>query len=111
MSESKRHEDWQKRNSLTYRQDYTENLLKMFEITRYNFVMDKYGGLALLIECGVKTYRIEVNDEKELVEVYKKTICRNGQKHPKEYFNFTKGFKFDGIYLSLKFIKDDSIWL
>lgn len=99
---------WFKVNSFDNNEEYTEKVLKKFDIKKYHFVIDQYGCLALLIELGMNSYRIEADIDNCEMIIKKKNIRRLGQKHPKEYMREIKKFDKDAIYESIKFVKKDS---
>lgn len=99
---------WYERNNFDDNNDYARKVLEKFDIKRYHFVSDGYGCLALLINLGVNSYRINVNYDDSLMEVYKKIYRRTAQRHKKEYMKLVKTIETDGIYNSIKFIKRDS---
>ena len=103
------HSKWFERNNFEENMDYTLKVLLKFDIRKHHFVNDSYGNLALLIDYGINSYRIETNDSTSEVEIYKKCIRRTGQRHPKEYLKLIKTFKIDCIYESIKFVHHDSV--
>lgn len=99
---------WFDRNNFDTNKEYALKVLEKFDIKKYYFVIDLYGNLALLIDLGLNTYRIEVNDDNKVLEIYKKLIRRAGQRHKKEYLKLVKTVDKDCIYSSIRWIKNDS---
>ena len=98
---------WFDRNNFRTNEEYTIKVLDKFDIKKYHFVNDAYGCLALIIDLGLNTYKIETNRDCSTLEIYKKLIKRTGQKHPKEYLKLVS-IDRDSIYSSIRFVKNDS---
>lgn len=103
-----RSSSWFDRNNFDDNKEYTIKALDKFDIKKYHFVNDSYGCLALLIELGLNSYRIEVNYDDKVFEIYKKLVRRTGQRHAKEYLKLTKTFDRDCIFNAIKWVKHDS---
>ena len=99
---------WFRLNNFDDNLEYTKKVLRKFNIDKYHFVNDGYGGLALLIEIGLNSYRIEVDMDRCEMIIKKKRLRRIKAKHPKEYMDVIKKFTHDGIYESIRFVEFDS---
>ena len=104
------HSGWFDRNNFRTNEEYTIKVLDRFDIKKYHFESDGYGGLALIINLGLNTYKINISRDYSSLEIYKRLIKRTGQKHPKEYLRLIN-IDRDGIYSSIKWIKNDSVKL
>jgi hypothetical protein len=91
--------------------DYTLKVLEKFNIKKYHFVTNMYGQSALIIDIGLNSYRIDIEDYLCEMVIMKKIIVRKAQRHPKEYWVEIKRFKTDCIYCSIREVKNDSIGL
>lgn len=100
---------WLKRHSFDLNMDYTEKILRKFNIVKYHFGAGEYGHSALIIDHNLGSYRIEVDDIKEVMIVKKKMYKRMGQKHPKEYMEVIGTYSSDCIYDSIKTVVRNSI--
>ena len=104
------HSGWFDRNNFRTNEEYTIKVLDKFDIKKYHFTNDAYGCLALIIDLGLNTYRIEINRDCSTLEIYKKLTRRTGQRHVKEYLRLVSMDR-DGIYNTIKWIKNDSVKL
>lgn len=100
-------ERWFRKNSFEYNQDYTEKILSRFNITKYNFTYNKSGVLDLLIQSGLKKYKIIIDKQECLTKVYRCEV-RCFSKYTKENMKLKKTFGNDCIYESIKWVSKDS---
>lgn len=98
---------WLNRNSFENNQEYAEKVLNRFCIKKYHFAYSN-GGLSLLVEQGLKKYKILVNEDKCLMEIYRCDVHVNFTKHTKENMILRKIFDDDCIWNSIKWIAKDS---
>ena len=98
---------WFKRNNFGDNQDYAEKILQRFNIQKYHFAYDN-GELALLIEQGLKKYKIIIDKDKGLMEIYRCEVHPNFTKYTKENMMLKKTFNDDCIWNSIKWIAKDS---
>lgn len=101
-------ERWYKLNNFEDNQDYTEKILKKFNLQKYHFSYDKYGNLSLLIENNLKKYRIVIDDVELVFKIYRCEVHNNFEKHTKENMVLKKKFSDDCIYNSIKWISKNS---
>ena len=98
---------WYHRNNFSDNIEYAEKVLKRFNISKYHFAYDN-GELALLIEQGLKKYKIVVNEDSCLMEIYRCDVHANFNKYTKENLVLKKTFNDDCIWNSIKWIAKDS---
>ena len=98
---------WFDRNNFEDNQDYTEKVLKRFNIQKYHFAYDS-GELALLIEQGLKKYKVVIDKNDYLMKIYRCEVHLNFTKHTKENMMLKKTFNDDCIWNSIKWIAKDS---
>lgn len=101
-------ERWFQLNNFDTNQDYTEKILKKFNLQKYHFVYDKYGNLALLVEQNLKKYKIVVDEVDLSLKIYRCDVHNNFEKHTKENMSLKKKFYNDCIYNSIKWISKNS---
>lgn len=70
-------------------QELIEKLLRKFKIEKYNFINNGYGDYDILIEYGLYTYKLELNEIEELLYIYRKSSFRND----KGYLEYNKPYK------------------
>ena len=98
---------WIKRNNFENNQEYAEKVLKRFNIEKYHFAYEQ-GDLVLLVEQGLKKYKIKINKNNCLMEIYRCDVHVNFTKHTKENMMLKKAFNDDCIWNSIKWIAKDS---
>lgn len=98
---------WLKRNNFSDNSDYAEKVLKRFNIGKYHFAYDN-GELALLIEQGLKKYKVIVDENECSMKIYRCDVHVNFSKHTKENLVLKKTFNDDCIWNSIKWIAKDS---
>ena len=101
-------ERWLRLNNFEDNQEYTEKLLKKFNLGKYHFVYDRYGNLSLLIENNLKKYKVIVDDNDLSFKIYRCDVHNNFEKYTKENMIFRKEIKEDCIYNSIKWIAKNS---
>lgn len=99
--------NWFKMYNFEDNEERTIKVLNKFGIEKYHFVADN-GTLALLIEKGLNSYRIELNDYDNEMLVLKKQVRRKAQRHTKEYMRIVARFDNDCIYNSIRFCALDN---
>lgn len=77
--------NWINFGSSSKNEEYIEKLLQKLKLTQYNFTFGSYGELDLYVSHNLNTYKIIVNELKEVLVIYKKSIYRKAQKNKKEY--------------------------
>lgn len=100
--------EWYKLHNFSDNMNYCRKVLSKFDIHKYHFVNDGYGGVALLIELGLNSYRVEIDIDNCKMIIKKKQTRRMGQKHPKDYLKVVMAFNKDAIYNSIKWISLDN---
>lgn len=100
-------ERWYKRNNFEDNQEYAEKVMQRFFIKKYHFSYDCYGFLSLLIEQGLKRYKVVVNCSTCKHEIYRCEV-HNFAKYTKENMVLKKTFDDDCIWNSIKWIAKDS---
>jgi hypothetical protein len=98
---------WYDRNNFSDNIEYTEKVLNKFNIEKYHFAYDN-GELALLIERGLKKYKVVISQNKCVVEIYRCEVHLNYGKYTKENMVLKKSFQDDCIWNSIKWIAKDS---
>ena len=98
---------WYELYSPKKNEEMIEKLLNKFELDKYNFVMNNYGDYDLMITYGLFSYKLHIDDRKELLYIYRKSLINGGGKFCKEYFKPCKQFHNDVWYNSIKYIKKD----
>ena len=101
-------ERWIKRNNFEENQDYTEKVLKKFNLSKYHFIYDKYGNLSLLVENNLKKYKVIIDFSTLSFKIYRCDVHNNFEKHTKENMTLKKEIKEDCIYNSIKWIANNS---
>lgn len=99
--------NWYELYSPKKNEETIEKLLKKFELEKYNFVMNNYGDYDLMITSGLYSYKLHLDEKKELLYIYRKSLLNGGGKFCKEYFKPCKQFHNDVWYNSIKYIKKD----
>lgn len=98
--------NWESRNNLETNQEYLEKVLKRFDIDKYHYIYTN-GEVSLIIEKNLKKYKVLVNNQKRVLEVYRCDVHSSFAKHTKENFKFKTSFKDDCIWNSIKWIYKD----
>lgn len=98
---------WYERNNFSDNIEYTEKVLNKFNIEKYHFAYDN-GELSLLIESGLKKYKVIVDELECLIKIYRCDVHVNFGKHTKENLVLKKTFNDDCIWNSIKWIAKDS---
>ena len=98
---------WFSPNSFSDNYDYAEKVLKRFNLDKYHFAYDS-GELSLLIESGLKKYKVIVDELECLMKIYRCDVHVNFGKHTKENLVLKKTFNDDCIWNSIKWIAKDS---
>jgi len=101
--------NWYNRHNFEDNMDYTLKLLEKFNIKKYHFVTDMYGGTALLIEIGLNLYRIELDRTVCEMVIKKRNVKRRSSRHPKTYMDEVKRFKKDCIFEVCKWCSQDGV--
>jgi hypothetical protein len=108
MNQSVKEKRWFRRNNFEDNQEYTEKVLQRFNINKYHFAYDAYGVLSLLVENGLKKYKVIVNQDICEHEIYRCDVHVNFSKYTKENMVLKKKFNDDCIWNSIKWISKDS---
>lgn len=98
---------WYERNNFSDNIEHTEKVLNKFNIEKYHFAYDS-GELSLLIESGLKKYKVIVDELECLIKIYRCDVHVNFGKHTKENLVLKKTFNDDCIWNSIKWIAKDS---
>ena len=98
---------WYGRNNFIDNSEYAEKILTRFNLSKYHFAYDN-GELALLVEKGLKKYKITVSQSECLMKIYRCEVHANFSKHTKENLVLKKTFNDDCIWNSIKWITKDS---
>ena len=99
--------NWINLYSFENNEERTVKILKKFGIENYHFAINN-GSLALLINVGLNSYKLEIDEYNQELVVRKKIYKRREQKHTKEYMRIVNSFKNDCLYLAIKFVCEDS---
>lgn len=99
---------WYKLNNFKDNENYCKKILEKFNIKKYHFVNDSFGSLALIIDLGLNSYKVEIDKVECKMVIKKKLTRRNAQKHPKEYLKIVKTIDKDCIYNAISWISNDS---
>lgn len=98
---------WFNRNNFEDNQEYTEKVLTKFNIQKYHFIYDKYGNLSLLIENGLKKYKVMINSIKCIMEIYRCEV-HSFSKYTKENMVLKKTYSDDCIWNCIKWVAKDN---
>ena len=98
---------WFSCNNFSDNYDYAEKVLKRFNLDKYHFAYDS-GELSLLIESGLKKYKVVVDELEYLMKIYRCDVHVNFGKHTKENLVLKKTCNDDCIWNSIKWIAKDS---
>lgn len=99
---------WYKLNNLEDNENYCKKILEKFNMKKYHFVSDSFGSLALIIDLGLNSYKVEMDKINCRMIIKKKDIKRKAQKHPKEYLKIVRTVDRDCIYNAINWISNDS---
>lgn len=99
---------WYKLNNFKDNENYCIKVMENFGIKKYHFVNDNFGSLALIIELGLNSYKIEINKVECRMVIKKKLTKRNAQKHSKDYLRIVKTIDIGCIYNAINWISNDS---
>jgi hypothetical protein len=110
MSYEKSHNDekWFQLNDFDSNQEYTEKILKKFNLQKYHFVYDQYGNLSLLIEQNLKKYKIIMDEKNRTFNIYRCDVHLNFGKYTKENMILKKTVLNNCIYNSIKWVSKNS---
>lgn len=101
---------WEERNSIIKSEFYIRDLLANFNIKQdnYNFVVDGYGDLSLVISLS-KKYLIQIDKYNKCYNLLEENTVSNQKKKPK--YHLIKKFYGEEIIIDvLRYIKNKEIY-
>lgn len=99
---------WRKHNDYDDNKDYIDKILKRFKVHKYNVTVNQWGGTDLLIEQGLRKYKIELDYDKCVAYIKRGKMTYRSSKDSKEYMPIKKTISKDSIwYDAIKWVYND----